>query len=58
MGFKRLDYPGVDPLEWDKFVTTRLEDGDVKVGEMPFNFWLQPPYAPTFKENYDLHCVL
>jgi len=58
LNFKRLDYPEVDPPEWNKFVTTRLENGEVKVGELPFNYWLLPPNAPSYKENYELHCSL
>lgn len=58
LGFKRLDYPEVDPPEYDKFLTTRLENGDVKLGERPFNYWLLPPYASTFKENYEKHSGL
>ncbi len=59
MGFKRLDYPTVDPPEWNKFVTIRLRDGEVKVGELPFNYWLLPPHAPTtYQKNYKRHCDL
>ena len=56
--FKRLDYSEMDPTEWNKFVTIRLENGDVKVGELPFNYWLLPPNAPTYEENYQKHCDL
>jgi len=58
LGFKRIDYPEVDPPEWNKFVTTRLENGEVKVGELPLNYWLLPPNAPTYEENYKRHCGL
>ena len=58
LDFKRLDYPEMDPPEWNKFVTTRLENGKVKAGELPFNYWLLPPYAPSYKENYQQHCEL
>jgi succinate dehydrogenase/fumarate reductase flavoprotein subunit len=53
--FKRLDYPETDPPDWHKLVTIRLENGDVKVGEMPVNYWLLPPNAPTYEENYQKH---
>ncbi len=56
LDFKRIDYPEMDPPEWDKFITIRLENGEVKVGELPLNYWLLPPYAPTYKENYEQHC--
>jgi len=55
LNFKRIDYPEIDPPEWNKFVTTRLENGEVKVGELPFNYWLLPPNAPTYEENYKQH---
>ncbi len=58
LDFKRLDYPTVDPPEWHKFVTIRLKDGEVEVGELPFNYWLLPPHAPTYQENYERHCDL
>lgn len=56
--FKRLDYPEVDPPEWNKYVTTRLEDGEVKQGELPLEYWLLPPYTSTYEENYKKHCGL
>jgi succinate dehydrogenase/fumarate reductase flavoprotein subunit len=56
LNFQRIDYPAVDPPEWNKFVTTRLENGEVKAGELPFNYWLLPPNAPTYKENYERRC--
>jgi hypothetical protein len=56
LDFKRLDYPELDPPEWNKFVTIRLENGDVMVGERPFKYYLLPPYAATFEENYINHC--
>jgi succinate dehydrogenase/fumarate reductase flavoprotein subunit len=58
LNFNRLDYPQVDPPEWKKFITIKLENGEVKVGEMPMNFWLMPPNAPTYEENYQRHCDL
>ncbi len=58
LGFKRVDHPVMDPPEWNKFITTRLENGEVKVGELPTDYWLLPPYAPTHRENYETHCGL
>jgi len=57
LGFNRLDYPDMDPPEWNKFITTRLEDGEIKIGELPQYYWLIPPNALTYQENYDKHCV-
>jgi succinate dehydrogenase/fumarate reductase flavoprotein subunit len=56
--FNRMDYPEIDPPEWNKLVTLRLENGDIKVGELPINYWLLPPNAPTYEENYNKHCGL
>ncbi len=58
LGFKRIDYPEMDPPEWKKFITIRLDDGRVRVGELPLNYWLLPPNAPTYRENYEQHCGL
>jgi len=58
LNFNRIDYPEIDPPEWNKFVTIRLENGEVKAGELPFNFWLLPANAPTNEENYKRHCGL
>jgi len=56
--FNRIDYPEMDPPEWNKLVTIRLQNGDIKVGELPLNYWLLPPSAPTYEENYKKHCGL
>lgn len=47
--FKRIDYPDMDPPEWKKFITIKLENGKVRVGELSHNYWL------PFKENYERH---
>ena len=58
MALTKIDYPELDPPEWNKLVTIRLENGDIKVGEMPLDYWLLPPYAPTCEENYRKHSDL
>ena len=58
LAFKRIDYPEMDPPEWNKLVTISLKNGDVKVGEFPLNYYLLAPNAPTYKENYEEHCGL
>jgi len=52
LGFTRSDYPEEDPPEWRKWITTRLVDGGVKIGELPLDFW------GSLKENYEAHCGL
>jgi succinate dehydrogenase/fumarate reductase flavoprotein subunit len=58
LNFKRFDYPQENPPEWKKYITTRLENGDVKTGELPLYYWRLPPHAPTYRENYQRHCGL
>jgi succinate dehydrogenase/fumarate reductase flavoprotein subunit len=58
LDFHRLDYPKMDPPEWQNLLPVRLEDGKVKVRELPFDYHLKPPYAPSYEENYQLHCGL
>jgi len=58
LGFFRLDYPEMDPPEWHKFLPIKLVDGKVTTRELPHNYHLLPPYAPTYEENYKLHCGL
>jgi len=58
LDFKRMDYPEVDPAEWNKIVTMRLENGSIKIGELPLDYWLRPPYAPSYEENYRKHSDL
>ncbi len=47
LDFHRIDYPEVDPPEWDKFVTVRLENGKVKSELLPLDHW------GPLKENYE-----
>jgi succinate dehydrogenase/fumarate reductase flavoprotein subunit len=49
LDFHRIDYPEVDPPEWNKFITVKLENGKVKVGELPLNYW------GPLKKNYEAH---
>jgi succinate dehydrogenase/fumarate reductase flavoprotein subunit len=58
LDFKRIDYPTMDPPEWNKFITIKMENGKAKAGELPLGFWLLPPYGSTLQENYQRHCGL
>ncbi len=58
LGLHRLDYPVMDPSEWQKLLPVRLVNGQVVVNELKFNYHLLPPHAPTYEENYRLHCEL
>jgi len=46
LGFIRSDYPLVDPPEWHKLLTMKLEQDQVVVGELPIN------YGAPLAENY------
>jgi succinate dehydrogenase/fumarate reductase flavoprotein subunit len=49
LDFHRIDYPEYDPPEWNKFITIKLENGEVVTGEKPFD------YAGDLKKNYEAH---
>ncbi len=49
LNFFRIDHPEVDPPEWNKFVTVKLENGKVKAGELPLTYW------GNLKDNYEAH---
>jgi succinate dehydrogenase/fumarate reductase flavoprotein subunit len=39
LNLQRLDYPAIDPPEWRKFLTIKLENGKVRTGGLPLAFW-------------------
>ena len=47
--FHRIDYPTMDPPEWNKFLTIKQENGKVKTGELPPRFW------GDMKQQYEAH---
>jgi len=49
LDFFRLDFPEIDPPEWHRWVTVKLEDGKVKTGALSIDFW------GPLKENYEKH---
>jgi succinate dehydrogenase/fumarate reductase flavoprotein subunit len=49
LDFHRIDYPALDPPEWNKFITLKLENDKVKIGSLPQSFW------GNMKENYEAH---
>jgi succinate dehydrogenase/fumarate reductase flavoprotein subunit len=49
LGFHRSDYPAVDPPEWHKLVTVKLEQGAVAVGELPID------HGAPLAEGYARH---
>jgi len=58
LDFHRVDYPTMDPRDWRKYITLKLQDDKVVTGDLPLNYPLQAPFASTFKENYEAHAGL
>lgn len=58
LNFKRLDYPEVDPKEWDCFVTVRQENGKVVSEKLSKRYYLEPPYADNLEANYQKYAEL
>jgi len=58
LGFKRVDYPALDPPEWDKLVAIRLDGDKVVSRDLACDYPLMPPYAPDCEQNYREHCAL
>jgi len=50
--FTRSDYPEMDSPEWNKWIVMRQENGDIKLSELPLDYW------SPLKENYEAHCGL
>jgi len=50
--FNRLDYPEVNLPEWHKWITIKQENDEVKVGDLPIDYW------GNLVENYEKHCGL
>ncbi len=58
LNLNRLDYPSVDPPEWQKLLPIRQLNGRVLISERPFDYHLLPPNAPNYEDNYRQHCQL
>ncbi|MBW1799384.1 MAG: FAD-binding protein [Deltaproteobacteria bacterium] len=58
LGFNRLDYPEIAPPEWHKWLTIRQDRGTIITRLLPIDFWLQPPFRPTYEENYMAHVAV
>jgi len=58
LGFKRLDYPEVDPPEWDCFVSMWQENGEVCSRKVSKRYYLEAPYADNLEENYRRYAEL
>ena len=58
LGMNRSDYPQEDPPEWNRYLTVKLVNGEIKTGDAPFKYWLLPPYSDKYEDNYRTHCNL
>lgn len=47
--FIRSDYPDMDPIEWQKFVTVKLKNDQAEIGERSID------YYGNLKEKYESH---
>lgn len=52
-GFQRADYPEQDPPEWHKLLPIRQTEEGVESRGLACDFYMQAPYAPSLKENYE-----
>jgi succinate dehydrogenase/fumarate reductase flavoprotein subunit len=58
LDFRRLDYPALDPPEWRKLLPVRRERDEVVSRDLPLDYYLRPPFASTFEDNYRAHSGL
>ncbi|MCX6011884.1 MAG: hypothetical protein NTV30_00420, partial [Chloroflexi bacterium] len=49
LNFIRMDYPSIDPPDWNKWLTIRMENGVIKTGELSLDFEF------PLSENYEKH---
>jgi succinate dehydrogenase/fumarate reductase flavoprotein subunit len=52
LGFIRTDYPLINPPEWNKWTTVKLQDNAVKAGELTLD------YHGDLENNYRAHSAL
>ncbi|MEM2425021.1 MAG: FAD-dependent oxidoreductase [Candidatus Bathyarchaeia archaeon] len=54
--FIRIDYPEEDPPEKRRRITLTMDsNGETRIGEMPLDYYLEPPFAPTLEKNYEIY---
>lgn len=58
LGFKRIDFPDMDPPEWQKHIGIRREGDEVHVRDIACDYPLLPPYSADHEQNYREHSAL
>jgi succinate dehydrogenase/fumarate reductase flavoprotein subunit len=57
MDFIRLDYPQMDPPEWNHLLPIRQENDKPVTRDVSLDFHLKSPNAGSLEENYAKHSV-
>jgi succinate dehydrogenase/fumarate reductase flavoprotein subunit len=57
LGFKRVDFPEMDPQEWMKLIAVKQLDDQVVTRSVPCDYPLSPPYSTDCEENYQRHAA-
>jgi succinate dehydrogenase/fumarate reductase flavoprotein subunit len=57
MDFIRLDYPQMDPPEWNHLLPIHQENGKAVTRDVTLDFHIKAPYAATLEENYRKHAI-
>ncbi len=57
LNFHRVDYPEVDPDEWDCFIPIKQIDGVVTARKLDHEYYREAPYSDVLLENYEKYTV-
>jgi succinate dehydrogenase/fumarate reductase flavoprotein subunit len=55
LDFHRLDYPEMDPAQWEKLLPVHKEQDGIKVRDLPLDYHLKAPFAADYEDNYRKH---
>jgi succinate dehydrogenase/fumarate reductase flavoprotein subunit len=58
LDFHRVDFPTVEPRDWRKYITLKLDKDSVVTGDLPLDYFITGDNRSTFKENYEAHADL
>jgi hypothetical protein len=57
MDFIRLDYPEMNPPEWNHLLPIRQENDKAKTRDVPLDFHLKAPNAGSLEDNYRKYAI-